>query len=79
MTMLRRLPKLLRLIPGTAQDLRVFFLMMQYWLAGSEENLRRMMHCLVHAMPRDRVNRCVPWPSPRTRSNTRKWGCITRA
>ncbi len=47
MTMLRRLPKLLRLIPGTAQDLRVFFLMMQYWLAGSEENLRRMMHCLV--------------------------------
>jgi magnesium chelatase subunit H len=47
MTMLRRLPKLLRLIPGTAQDLRVFFLVMRYWLAGSEENLRRMMHLLV--------------------------------
>ncbi len=47
MTMLRRLPKLLRLIPGTAQDLRVFFLVMRFWLAGSEENLRRMMHLLV--------------------------------
>ena len=47
MTMLRRLPKLLRLIPGTAQDLRVFFLVMRFWLAGSEENLRRMMHQLV--------------------------------
>lgn len=48
MTMLRRLPKLLRLIPGTAQDLRVFFLVMRFWLAGSEENLRRMMHLLVN-------------------------------
>ena len=47
MTMLRRLPKLLLLIPGTAQDLRVFFLVMRFWLAGSEENLRRMMHLLV--------------------------------
>jgi magnesium chelatase subunit H len=47
MTMLRRLPKLLRLIPGTAQDLRVFFLVMRFWLAGSEENLRRMVHVLV--------------------------------
>ena len=35
MAMLRRLPKLLRFIPGTAQDVRIFFLVMQYWLAGS--------------------------------------------
>ena len=47
MAMLRRLPKLLRFIPGTAQDLRVFFLTMRYWLAGSEDNLRSMVHLLI--------------------------------
>jgi magnesium chelatase subunit H len=67
MTMLRRLPKLLRLIPGTAQDLRVFFLVMRFWLAGSEENLRRMMHVLVHRYaqgPRQALRRlaCVEDP-----------------
>ena len=33
MKMLRRVPKLLRFIPGTAQDLRAYFLCMQYWLS----------------------------------------------
>jgi magnesium chelatase subunit H len=33
MKMLRRLPKLLRFIPGTAQDVRAYFLTLQYWLA----------------------------------------------
>ena len=47
MAMLRRLPKLLRFIPGTAQDLRIFFLTMRYWLAGSEDNLRSMVHLLI--------------------------------
>ena len=47
MAMLRRLPKLLRFIPGTAQDLRVFFLTMRYWLAGSEDNLCSMVHLLI--------------------------------
>ncbi|MEM6773889.1 MAG: magnesium chelatase subunit H [Pseudomonadota bacterium] len=44
---LRQLPKILRFIPGTAQDLRAYFLTLQYWLAGSEENLRRMMAFLI--------------------------------
>ena len=39
MKMLRRLPKLLRFIPGTAQDVRAYFLTLQYWLAGSDENI----------------------------------------
>ena len=39
MALLRRLPRILRFIPGTAQDLRVYFLAMQYWLAGSETNI----------------------------------------
>ncbi|MBP0614876.1 magnesium chelatase subunit H [Jiella mangrovi] len=47
MKMLRRLPKILRYIPGTAQDVRAYFLMMQYWLAGSEENIANMIRLLV--------------------------------
>ena len=47
MKMLRRLPKLLRFIPGTAQDVRAYFLTLQYWLAGSEDNFAHMIHFLV--------------------------------
>ncbi len=47
MKMLRRLPKLLRFIPGTAQDLRAYFLGLQYLLAGSEENLANLLRMLV--------------------------------
>ncbi len=47
MKMLRRLPKLLRFIPGTAQDVRAYFLTMQYWLAGSEANFAHLVHFLV--------------------------------
>ncbi len=47
MKMLRRIPKLLRFIPGTAQDVRAYFLTLQYWLAGSEENIAGMVQLLV--------------------------------
>ena len=47
MKMLRRLPKILKFIPGTAQDVRAYFLTLQYWLAGSEENVGNMVHFLV--------------------------------
>jgi magnesium chelatase subunit H len=47
MKMLRRLPKILRFIPGTAQDVRAYFLTLQYWLAGSEDNVAHMVHFLV--------------------------------
>ena len=47
MKMLRKLPKLMRFIPGTAQDVRAYFLALQYWLAGSEENLANMVRLLV--------------------------------
>ncbi|MEM1113987.1 MAG: magnesium chelatase subunit H [Pseudomonadota bacterium] len=43
LSVLRRLPRILRFIPGTAQDVRAYFLTLQYWLAGSEENLRNMV------------------------------------
>ncbi|MBX9814685.1 MAG: cobaltochelatase subunit CobN, partial [Sphingomonas sp.] len=47
MKMLRRLPKLLRFIPGTAQDVRAYFLTLQYWLAGSDDNVLAMIRALV--------------------------------
>ncbi len=46
MTMLRRLPKILRFIPGVAQDVRAYFVSMQYWLAGSEDNIGNMIRYL---------------------------------
>ena len=48
MKMLRELPKLLRFIPGTAQDVRAYFLALQYWLAGSRANLANMVRLLVN-------------------------------
>lgn len=48
MKMLRRLPKMLRFIPGTAQDVRAYFLTLQYWLAGSDDNVVNMIRALAH-------------------------------
>ena len=45
--MLRRLPKILRLIPGKSQDLRAWFLTMQYWLGGSAENIEGLVRFLI--------------------------------
>jgi magnesium chelatase subunit H len=47
MAMLRRLPKILKWIPGKAQDMRAWFLSMQYWLGGSDDNLEAMIRFLV--------------------------------
>jgi magnesium chelatase subunit H len=47
MAMLRRLPKILRFIPGAAQDLRAYFLTLQYFLAGSDDNVANMVRYLV--------------------------------
>ncbi|MEJ6396650.1 cobaltochelatase subunit CobN [Yoonia sp. 208BN28-4] len=47
MKMLRRIPKLLRLIPGKSQDLRAWFLSMQYWLGGSDENIEHLVRFLI--------------------------------
>jgi magnesium chelatase subunit H len=47
MKMLRRLPQILRFVPGTAQDLRAWFLAMQYWLGGSDDNIAALVHLLI--------------------------------
>jgi magnesium chelatase subunit H len=48
MRMLRRLPKILRFIPGTAQDVRAYFLCLQYWLGGSEDNMVHLAAFLIN-------------------------------
>jgi magnesium chelatase subunit H len=47
MKMLRRLPQMLKFIPGTAQDVRSYFLTLQYWLGGSEDNMVNMVRFLI--------------------------------
>jgi len=47
MKQLRRLPKILKMIPGKAQDLRSWFLVMQYWLGGSDDNIEAMVRYLL--------------------------------
>ena len=48
MQMLKRLPRLLRFIPGAAQDVRAYFILMQYWLAGSDFNIAQMIRFLAN-------------------------------
>lgn len=46
--MLRQLPRILRFIPGTAQDVRAYFMVLQYWLAGTDANLAGLVASLVN-------------------------------
>ena len=48
LAMLRRIPKILRFIPGAAQDVRAYFLTLQYWLAGSDENVVNLVRFLLN-------------------------------
>ena len=47
MKMLRRLPQMLRFIPGTAQDVRAYFIALQYWLGGSDENVLNLVRHVI--------------------------------
>jgi len=68
LAMLKRLPRILRFIPGTAQDLRVYFLSMQYWLAGSEHNVRNLVALVISRYasgPRESYRTQVKVEAPR--------------
>ncbi len=68
MAVLRRLPKLLRFIPGAAQDLRAYFLTMQYWLSGSQDNISAMVRFLVGRYadgPRRELRGRIDAPEPK--------------
>ena len=47
MKMLRRLPQMLRFIPGTAQDVRAYFMTLQYWMGGSDDNVLNLVRHVV--------------------------------
>ena len=64
MKMLRRLPRMLRFIPGTAQDVRAYFLTLQYWLAGSDDNVVSMVRALAHRYAGHAVNAEAPRDYP---------------
>jgi magnesium chelatase subunit H len=48
MKMLRRIPRLLKFIPGAAQDVRAYLLTLQYWLAGSDDNVVNLVAFLIN-------------------------------
>ena len=64
MKMLRRLPKILKFIPGKAQDVRAYFLGMQYWLGGSDENIESLVRFLVNRYARRVRFKAVEAPAP---------------
>lgn len=47
MKMLRRIPQMLRFVPGTAQDVRAYFMTLQYWLGGSDENMFNLVRHVI--------------------------------
>lgn len=47
MKSLKTLPALLKFIPGTAQDVRAYLLLLQYWLSGSAENIEQMIRYVI--------------------------------
>jgi magnesium chelatase subunit H len=64
MKMLKRLPRILRLIPGKAQDLRAWFLTMQYWLGASDDNIEGMVRFLIGRYCRHEAWRGRRAPAP---------------
>jgi magnesium chelatase subunit H len=62
MAMLRRLPSLLKYVPGPAQDVRAYFLTMQYWLGGTADNLANLVrfHVRRYAAGERAVYRDIP-------------------
>ncbi|MGU3540609.1 magnesium chelatase subunit H [Methylobacterium sp. A54F] len=67
MALIRKLPKILRFIPGSAQDVRAYFLTLQYWLSGSDENVASLVRFLVGryaAGPREPWRAIAAAPAP---------------
>ena len=67
MKMLRRIPQMLRFVPGTAQDVRAYFMTLQYWLGGSDENVFNLIRHVVDrgaAGPRRGLRGLVKVPPP---------------
>ena len=48
MAMLKLLPRLLKFIPGKAQEMRTYFLVLAYWLSGSSDNIADLVRTMVN-------------------------------
>jgi len=59
MRFLRRAPRLLRFVPGKAQDVRLYLQAMVYWLSASEPNLVGLVRSLL-----DRYGPAEQWHDP---------------
>ncbi len=76
MSALRTLPNILRFIPGTAQDIRAYLLLMQYWLAGSDDNIAQMIRFAIDryaAGPRKVYRGALPAGQPVTYPDVGLW------
>jgi magnesium chelatase subunit H len=76
MSALRTLPSLLKFIPGTAQDVRAYLLLIQYWLAGSDENIAQMVRYIVDryaAGPRASLRGTLKPQQPQTYPEVGVW------
>ena len=79
LAMLKRLPQILRFIPGSAQDVRAYFLAMQYWLAGSEDNIAHLVRFLAARFADGPRRACAHICSMTRRSPIPKSASIIRA
>ena len=82
MTALKAMPKLLKFIPGPAQDVRVYLLSIQYWLAGTSENIANLI--LLHVEkyadgPRKVLRARVKSAAPRVYPEVGLWHPDVRA
>ncbi len=76
MKALRTLPAILRFVPGKAQDVRAYLLLLQYWLAGSDSNIEQMIRYLIDrfaAGPRESLKGALAPRDPEVYPETGVW------
>ena len=76
MKALRTLPAILKFVPGKAQDVRAYLLLLQYWLAGSDNNIEQMIRYLIDrfaAGPRESLRGALAPRDPEQYPETGVW------
>lgn len=82
MTALRALPGILKFVPGPAQDVRVYLLSIQYWLAGTSENIANLIRLHVQKYadgPRKVLRKAVDAAPPKQYPEVGVWHPDLRA
>ena len=76
MTALKTLPAVLKFVPGPAQDVRVYLLSIQYWLAGTSENIANLIRLHVQKYadgPRKVLRKVVDAAPPKNYPEVGLW------